>query len=247
MIRSGVVLSKLTLAGVDAPDFLQGYVTSDIDRIDEVDAQLTCFTDIKGNVIANGWIKKSNEGMSILTHPSTSKFLHEHLSKYLVFSKATLLVETTNHAIVQAVPNEPNLQPFEWAIAENPVVNEIDIDTLITHKFVLISSATSAKFLPQSLALTDLGAVSFSKGCYLGQEVVARVEHRGRVKKRLVHYDIQDGQASVGDSVSSKNRHAGTIVMASKKAVLVVANFETDKLSTETCRLTLSHSPKARY
>ncbi|RKZ37492.1 MAG: folate-binding protein [Gammaproteobacteria bacterium] len=48
-----------------------------------------------------------------------------------------------------------------------------------------IRASTSGEFLPQMIGLKRLSAVSFTKGCYLGQEVVTRVEHIGKVKRRL--------------------------------------------------------------
>jgi folate-binding protein YgfZ len=48
-----------------------------------------------------------------------------------------------------------------------------------------VTAATSGQFLPQMLGLTDLGGVSFEKGCYLGQEIVARTHHLGKVKRGL--------------------------------------------------------------
>lgn len=48
-----------------------------------------------------------------------------------------------------------------------------------------VDAALAEKFIPQMLNLDALGAVSFDKGCYPGQEVVARTHHRGAVKRRL--------------------------------------------------------------
>jgi folate-binding protein YgfZ len=49
----------------------------------------------------------------------------------------------------------------------------------------LITQATTGQFLPQSLGLDQTGAVSFTKGCYPGQEIIARARYRGEVKRRL--------------------------------------------------------------
>ena len=46
--------------------------------------------------------------------------------------------------------------------------------------------ATAEAFLPQMLNLKELGGISFTKGCYVGQEVVAKLEHLGRLKRRMV-------------------------------------------------------------
>ena len=51
--------------------------------------------------------------------------------------------------------------------------------------FAWIDSNNKEKFLPQMLNLDKFGAVSFSKGCYVGQEVIARLHYRGKVKKSL--------------------------------------------------------------
>lgn len=48
-----------------------------------------------------------------------------------------------------------------------------------------VTEATSEKFLPQMLNLDDTGGLSYNKGCYPGQEIIARVHFRGEVKKRL--------------------------------------------------------------
>lgn len=50
-----------------------------------------------------------------------------------------------------------------------------------------VSSAISEEFIPQMLNLQATGAVSFKKGCYTGQEIVARMQYRGTLKKRLYH------------------------------------------------------------
>jgi folate-binding protein YgfZ len=49
-----------------------------------------------------------------------------------------------------------------------------------------ILPATTETFLPQMLNLKELGGISFTKGCYVGQEVVAKLEHLGKLKRRMV-------------------------------------------------------------
>ncbi len=53
-----------------------------------------------------------------------------------------------------------------------------------------IRGETRGRFLPQTLGLVELGAVSFHKGCYPGQEVITRVQHRGQVKRRLALFKL---------------------------------------------------------
>ena len=78
--------------------------------------------------------------------------------------------------------------------------------------FVVVSKPVAQTFLPQMIGLTDVGAVSFSKGCYLGQEVVARAQHRGEVKRKLRRYRF-DGRAPVtGDDVVHDGAKVGTVI-----------------------------------
>jgi folate-binding protein YgfZ len=53
--------------------------------------------------------------------------------------------------------------------------------------------ATSGAFVPQMLNLDLLDAISFTKGCYTGQEIVARTQHLGRIKRRLCRYRLPPG------------------------------------------------------
>ena len=59
----------------------------------------------------------------------------------------------------------------------------IDLEIELSHSW--ISSENSQVFLPQSLNYHEIDALDFEKGCYLGQEIIARMHFRGKLKKRL--------------------------------------------------------------
>ena len=64
-----------------------------------------------------------------------------------------------------------------------------------------VYAATSGQFVAQMLNLDSIGAVSFTKGCYTGQEVIARAHYRGRVKRRMHRYLSREPvQLAPGDS-----------------------------------------------
>jgi folate-binding protein YgfZ len=56
-----------------------------------------------------------------------------------------------------------------------------------------VCAASAEAFVPQMLNLDLLGAISFSKGCYTGQEIIARTQHLGRIKRRLFRYRLDGG------------------------------------------------------
>jgi hypothetical protein len=78
-----------------------------------------------------------------------------------------------------------------------------------------VTDATAESFLPQMLGLTALGGVAFDKGCYLGQEIVARTEHRGELKRRLVRARWRGADAPpAGTVVAAGGRTMGTVIVA---------------------------------
>jgi len=66
-----------------------------------------------------------------------------------------------------------------------PVPESIWLDQLLEAGWLLLNDKSSGEYLPHQLNLDLLGAISFKKGCYTGQEIIARMEYRGKSKKRL--------------------------------------------------------------
>ncbi len=74
-----------------------------------------------------------------------------------------------------------------------------------------IFAATSEEFVPQMLNLDALSAISFSKGCYTGQEIIARTQHLGRIKRRMFGLRLPEGEWPPGTPVRLQDR-SGRIV-----------------------------------
>jgi tRNA-modifying protein YgfZ len=106
------------------------------------------------------------------------------------------------------------LPDVEWRLA------------LIHAGIPLIETATSEKYTPHMLNLDRLGAVSFRKGCYTGQEVVARTEHLGSSKRRLVHFRTEGAHAAVGEKLRYGDRDVGEVVNAVGEELLAVVPVE---------------------
>ena len=79
-----------------------------------------------------------------------------------------------------------------------------------------ITPATTERFVAQMLNLDVLDAVSFSKGCYPGQEVIARIRYRGEVKRRLKRFATPDTElpAPGSEVVDAAGTHVGDVVTA---------------------------------
>lgn len=111
-----------------------------------------------------------------------------------------------------------------------------------------ITAATRDQFLPQMVGLDSIGGVSFDKGCYAGQEIVARTHYLGEVKRRLGRGHV-DAEARPGDAVLSGGQTRGTVLNAAPSpgggfdllAVVQAAAAE------EMFRLRTPSGPEARF
>ena len=195
-------LALLRFTGRDAMTFLQGYLTSDAFALSEDRLSPTALCNLKGRVVANGWCSKRGNDVDLIVHQSLTGPLIGFLKNYLVFSKTKLQDCSASHLIFGCIDAstgaglhfgdgqtlhlveelEAARELYEAAI---PLAHSQWASRLIVDEIALVSLPVSERFLPQMLALERSGAVDFDKGCYLGQEVVARAQHRGRVKREL--------------------------------------------------------------
>lgn len=229
-------LSLLRFRGPDARSFLQGYLTSDTSALARDRLQPTALCNLKGRVVANGWCwAVGDTDVRLLIHHSVSDRLAAFLRPYLMFAKTQLEEETPRHLLFGLLDGQADVTPelerlamgrrqivlcgsIEEAMNLQAQTTGLDeaawLASLIEDGLPLVTDATSESFLPQMLNLDASGAVSFSKGCYLGQEVVARAQHRGEVKRRL-HRLAWSGaqQLSPGlDITEASGRAVGVVI-----------------------------------
>lgn len=80
-----------------------------------------------------------------------------------------------------------------------------------------ITASTQEEFVPQMTNLDLIGGVSFNKGCYTGQEIIARTQHLGKVKRRMLRVRIDNAEVRAGQEVFSpemNGQHSGKILLA---------------------------------
>lgn len=88
-----------------------------------------------------------------------------------------------------------------------------------------IDSSTTELYTPHMLNLDQHGAISFAKGCYTGQEIVARTEHLGNAKRRVAIYRSTKAIA-VGEQVTVADKVAGQVVASAANWQLVILPLE---------------------
>jgi len=86
---------------------------------------------------------------------------------------------------------------------------------LITHGLPRIEAETAGEFVPQNLNFDRTGHISFTKGCYTGQEVVARLHYRGKSKRRVLVGRTSTGSVDTGQTVvTADGKTAGVVINA---------------------------------
>ena len=155
----------IELRGEDSLKFLQGQVTCDLNTLkpDQVLSGSHCTP--KGRVIFLFSAQLVDDNRLVLeTHPSVVGIALASLKKYAVFFKTKIEDISAQSGDFPSTLN--NLQRLQAGIPD-------------------ITEATTDLFIPQMLNLDALDFISFKKGCYTGQEVVARAHYLGTVKRRM--------------------------------------------------------------
>ena len=207
--------SLLLIEGPDSQKFLQGQLTCDVVNLPENHWVLGACCNAKGRMVANFLLAKTAEGFWLRLPSSQIQGLVRHLSKYSVFFKAKIRSLATEWGVFGYQPETLDLtcngvdQPQSMNVQDQCVElhwpdgrcerwmkqgthdESLEDASLAWQRadiqlhYVWVSDRTSLEWLPQDIAWTERGGVSFTKGCYTGQEIVARLQYLGKSKKRL--------------------------------------------------------------
>ena len=174
---SGLAFSSFTLIGVDAQKFLQGQVTLNAEALAENITRYTAICSLKGRIQFGLWLKKLNpEHFEIVTTADQAEEFAKHIKKYGAFSRMKL---EQNAQVFPTI----NGDTTDFATAETDVtawqLQAIDAGQ------AWISATTAELFQPQELRLHQREGVHYDKGCYIGQEIIARLWFKAKPKSWL--------------------------------------------------------------
>jgi tRNA-modifying protein YgfZ len=101
-----------------------------------------------------------------------------------------------------------------------------------------VYAATSEAFVAQMLNLDLLDGISFTKGCYTGQEIIARTQHLGRIKRRLFRLSLPSGAWSIGQALRLADGRQGRLIevieSGGRTEALAVLNVSADSSGGDT-------------
>jgi len=195
-------LSAIRFSGADAGDFLHNQLSSDVLALSNGDSVFACYCEPKGRVLALMLIGRVDEDYYAVMSSSLAPAIADRLKIYVMRSKVVLEVLGENTISGLQTDNEPQLSSasmlpipvpdsHKWLIV-NTDDNRLDHDAAAQDAWKIselqmgiswLCPETSGQFLPQMLGFDHLGAVNYRKGCYPGQEIVARTHYLGKVKR----------------------------------------------------------------
>jgi folate-binding protein YgfZ len=209
--------------GADAASFLHGQLTSDFAALGLSEARLAGFCSAKGRLLATmiGWKGGDDEILLALPVDLLPAVL-KRLAMFVMRAKCKLSDASAELPLwgVAAAPGDgavwsrtgdmirlpaaPGAALFLQVMGEPPALPPLapaDWHWLTLESGLpWVTAATADQFVPQMLNLELLGGVNFKKGCYPGQEIVARSQYRGSIKRRTYLYETT-GVATPGQEI----------------------------------------------
>lgn len=208
-------MGLLSISGPDSARFLQGQITCDVQQLDAHHNLFGARCNPKGRMLTNFILCQPGEDQLVmLMNRSLVEPSMDELSKFAAFFKTELVDNTELYQCIGiSGPNAETLAssvssthkysysdgrqlliiPTETAQAvweqlantATPTGTEAWLLEDIRAGLGLLQTETSTMFIPQMLNLQAIGGISFKKGCYTGQEVVARMKYLGKLKRRM--------------------------------------------------------------
>jgi tRNA-modifying protein YgfZ len=205
----------LSVTGADAREFLHAQLTSDIQNLAPERAALAGWCSAKGRLLATFLVISSPQGYLLQLARDLAPAVAKRLSMFVLRSKVKIADESAAWAQFGIWNTNESVDRVSWQGTQaNVPVGErrflrlepaasasltcgADEETWYLQEIragrPLITAATQDQFVPQMVNLETLGGVDFRKGCYPGQEIVARLQYRGQVKRRMVRLPAPQG------------------------------------------------------
>ncbi|EMR13530.1 folate-dependent protein for Fe/S cluster synthesis/repair in oxidative stress [Methylophaga lonarensis MPL] len=232
------------VSGADAAQFLQNLLTNDVMQLTNGQCQLNGFCNPKGRLLASFLLIRQQDEYLLLLPEDQASFITQRLSMFKLRSKVTvedcsqqyqttyLRADSTGTGIPLPWQNNSSLMLSETAqhaaqLKELEADNWLNAGTeqfsvdLLQQGVPVVYAATREQFTPQQINFEVMGGVSFKKGCYPGQEVVARLHYLGKPSRRMFLCRLNNTSANLnaGDEVVDANQEVlGHIVNHAKQA-----------------------------
>jgi len=221
--------ARFRLTGADRVRYLNGQVTNDVRAANDRETLYACVTDVKGRIVGDVFIHAAKEGEALLldAEPALREILGPRLERYIISDDAELTDVTDEwqqwHFFGEAARNAEHgagerlkcnrlgtdgvdlwLPVTETPPAAScPIISADEYETLrIIRSIPRYPDELNADTFPPEARLDDR-AMSYTKGCYIGQEVLSRIRTSGKMPRELVRWEMgtTGGEIAAGDNL----------------------------------------------
>jgi folate-binding protein YgfZ len=202
-------LSAKRFSGPDAGSFLHAQLSADIAALEEGQSTFAAYCSPQGKVFGLLLIGRQEDNYMVVGSAQLLPSIVQRLRIYIFRSKVEI-EQLDNMQICGVLPSDP-YDPSSPVLAPGNMPLRYTIDSggtqnneatsrwrqsELSHGVVWLDANTTEKYIPQMLGYDQMGAVSYAKGCYPGQEIVARAHYLGKVKRKPLLTTIT-GQAVI--------------------------------------------------
>lgn len=186
--------NAIIITGTDTDKFLQGQLTINVNKLS--DTRLPCaISDLKGRVQFGLWAKRMHDGVELVVSSDCAEALKTHIKKYGAFSKITL---------TDPQPIYPTIIDGAPDFSTDDSLADVDAWTRLSIEQgnYWIVAQSQGLYQPQELRLHQRAGVDYDKGCYLGQEIIARLWFKAAPKAWLHRVAVSNADTpNIGDKV----------------------------------------------
>lgn len=236
-----------SLTGPDSQSFLQGLVTNDVKKAKDGIIYTALLTP-QGKLITDFFVVGQEDGFLIDVAAETASHLFQRLSMYKLranvqISETPLIVSTGLGAKPEGAMTDPRGPQMGWRLYGATDVSEsVDWDAQrVAHLVPELGRELDGESYILEMGFERLNGVDFKKGCYVGQEVTARMKHKTELRKGLRRVTLS-GPVEEGTVVLSGDKDVGMIHTVSGTSALAYLRFDriSDEMTAESVRVSLA-------
>jgi folate-binding protein YgfZ len=212
----------LRITGADAGDLLQDLVTNNLDRLEEGKLLYSALLTPQGKYLFDFFITLDGDALLMEVVKGRAPALAQRLMMYRL--RREMAIEATDltvslhwgegEAPVGAMA-DPRSNALGWRLYGAPIeatANRASYDAL---RIAVMAPETGVELIADDSYILEMGferlnGVDFKKGCYVGQEVTARMKHKTELRKGLAVVEVS-GDASPGDTIDAGGKAAGAL------------------------------------
>lgn len=226
--------SILAVRGPDSAHFLHNLLTADIEGLAEGQAAYAALLSPQGKIISDMLVLRQGDGFLIDCAVSQRADLLKKLGLYRLRAKVEIAArdDLAVHVSPAPIPGgyvDPRAEAIGWramAAPEGPEAQGYDAARIALGLADSEADLGSGEFFPHEANLDQLGGVSFRKGCYVGQEVVSRMEHRGTARSRILPVTLEAAAPQKGTEIRAGEKQVGTLLSSAGSNALALIRLD---------------------